>query len=196
MNHHYSSSYMSQKVSRWICSPRYSIASNIRHNTDLDMHYLPNLDRSSHQTGMDHLNQRQNNPHDSRFPCHVPMKTVETMESNQNHSLLCYHTHDQSIALLLKHWISHTLPQLSSIQEEAHSPFHCPQPRWTRRTCNNMWALIAHGAQCRLSPLFGCTQYSGSIVVGCPVLSPAHSIRIRGSIGSGEHEWNQSCRSL
>ena len=48
-----------------------------------------------------------------------------------------------------------------------------------------MWALIAHGVQCRLSPLFGCIQFSGSIVVDCQLVSPAHSIRIRGSIEFG-----------
>ena len=61
------------------------------------------------------------------------------------HRLLCRHCHDQSTTILLEHWISHTLPKSSSIRGEAFSPFHSPQHRWTRRTCNNMWALIAHG---------------------------------------------------
>ena len=71
------------------------------------------------------------------------------------------------------------------------------QPQWTWRTCNNNpEASITRGVQCRWSPLFGCMRYSGRIIADCPVLSLAHSIRIRESIGSQEQSWNRSSRRL
>ena len=79
---------------------------------------------------------------------------------------------------------------------KALSPSCYPLHWWTRRTCSIQCTSIARGVQCRSSSLLGYTQNSGTNVVDCPVLSQAHLIRIRGSIGSQGHSWSRSYRSL
>ena len=169
MNHHYSSSCISQKVSRLICSPRYSQLSAIFgiERIKVCMTSQTLIVRHIRQEWIIWIKE-------ITIPMTLDTQVVYRWRQLKPWSLtktiyrlLCRHFHDQSTTILLLHWISHTLPQSSSIQEEAHSPFHCPQPRWTRRMWNIPWALIAHGVQCRSSPLVGFTQYSGSIVVGC-----------------------------
>ena len=58
--HHYSSLCMSREAYWWIGSPRYLIASPIRQRMDRGMHHLLNLDHSSHQARIDHLDRTQN----------------------------------------------------------------------------------------------------------------------------------------